>query len=140
MFCVFLVLVAVVGVAVYLVFIMREVPGMAEQRLGRLELPPDLGKWQLDQDSAEAEQAKAEGLKREVRMLWDEHAGFLRRGRLLRQVRYRSLETNAIVRVEPDSVVKPRRVMSTWTITRRGRGSRAGAPSRARGAARCAAR
>lgn len=110
MLYVFLVLLGLVAVGVYLVFIMREVPGLAEQRLGRLELPPDVGKWKLDEESAEAERAKSEGLKREVRFFWDAGAGFLGRGRMLRQVRYRDLETNAIQRVEPDETVKLRRV------------------------------
>jgi hypothetical protein len=110
MFYVFLILVALAGVTVYLVFILREVPGVAEQRFGRLVMPPDLGKWKPDEQSAEAERAKGEGLRREVRLLWEADAGFLRRGRLVRQVRYRSLETKAIERVEPDEVVKLRRV------------------------------
>lgn len=109
---VFLFLLALGGVAVYLVFILREVPGMAEQRLGRLELPPDLGKWLADEESPDGERAKSEGMRREVRRLWDENAGFLGRGRLLEQVRYRDRETNEIVRVEPDRVLKPRRVKS----------------------------
>ena len=112
MFYFFLILVGVVAVGIYLVFIIREVPGMAEQRIGRLELPPDLGKWKLDEDSPEATRAGAEGLKREVRHIWDPDAGFLGRGKLTRQVRYRSLETNAIERIEPDEPIKPRRVKS----------------------------
>jgi hypothetical protein len=111
-FYLFLILLAVVGVGVYLVFILREVPGAAEERLGRLVLPDDVGTWKLDQDSDAAVSAMSEGLEREVRLLWDPDAGFLRRGKLVRQVRYRRQETRAIERVEPDQVVKLRRVRS----------------------------
>jgi hypothetical protein len=110
LFYVFLLLLALAGVAVYLLFFMREVPGAAEERFGRLELPPDLGKWRPDEESTEAARAAEDGLKREVRMLFESDAGLFRRGRLTRQVRYRSRETNAIVRVEPDEVVPLRRV------------------------------
>jgi hypothetical protein len=111
-FYVFLILLAVGGVGVYLVFILREVPGAAEERLGRLELPPDVGKWKIDEESPEATAVKAEGLQREVRLLWDPDAGFMHRGKLVRQVRYRRLETRAIERVEPDETLKLRRVKS----------------------------
>lgn len=110
MFYVFLLLLAVAGVGVYLVFFMREVPGAAEERFGRVELPPDIGKWKTDADSPEAKRAEQQGLRREERLLWDADAGFLRRGRLLKQVRYRSIETNAIEGVEPDQVIKVERV------------------------------
>jgi hypothetical protein len=111
-FYVFLIVVALVGVGIYLLFILHEVPGAAEERLGRLVLPEDVGKWKLDPDSEQAARAKAEGLEREVRLLWEPNAGFLRRGRLVRQVRYRRQGTRAIERVEPDQVVKLRRVRS----------------------------
>ena len=112
MFYVLLVILGLLGIGIYVIFMMREVPGIAEQRIGRLVLPEDVGKWKTDQSSAEAERATEEGLKREVRFFWDAEHGLLRRGRLLKQVRYRSLETNAIERTEPDEVIKPERVRS----------------------------
>jgi hypothetical protein len=112
MFYVFLILVAIVGVGVYLVFILSEVPGAADERLGRLVLPEGVGQWKVDEESEDATRAKADGLQREVRLLWDPDAGFLRRGKLVRQVRYRRIETRAIERVEADEVVKLRRVRS----------------------------
>lgn len=106
MFYVFLLLIGVAGVAIYLVFVVREVPGLAAQRLGELEpLPPDLGKWKHDVESEPGKLAAGEGLRRETRVLWDEAAG-----KLVYQVRYRDAETNAIVRIEPERVERRRRI------------------------------
>ncbi len=102
--------VGIVGVALYLLLMFREVPGAAEERFGVLEdLPQDVGRWVVDEDSPEAEAAKKDGLIREVRYFHDtEHAKFSG-GRLLKQVRYRSAETRRIERVEPDEVFKRKR-------------------------------
>ncbi|MCA9597928.1 MAG: hypothetical protein KC776_31670 [Myxococcales bacterium] len=112
MLVVFLFILAGVAVALYLALMLREVPGFAEQRLGKLEeLPPELGKWREDAESEEAARAKAEGLRREVRYTYDDAPSLLApAGRLTIQVRYRDRETNAIVRAEPDQVEKRRRV------------------------------
>jgi hypothetical protein len=109
-FYVFLVILGLLGIGIYVVFMMREVPGIADQRIGRIVLPDDVGKWKSDEDSPQARDAEREGLKREVRFFWDGEHGLLRRGRLLKQVRYRNRETNAIERTEPDEVVKLKRV------------------------------
>jgi hypothetical protein len=113
MFYVFLLIVAAAGIAIYLLFILREVPGAAEERLGRLEdLPPDLGQWKSDGDSSEGKAAIERGERREVRFFFDQTGGGFRGGRLLRQVRYRSAETNEILRADPDEVIKRKRVRS----------------------------
>lgn len=102
----FVLAVGVVGVLVYLVFVLGEVPGMKAERLGELEaLPPDLNQWQVDSESAEGRAASARGERREERLYLDEaHSG-----KLLRQVRYRDAE-GAVLRAEPDVIVKRRRV------------------------------
>lgn len=106
MFYVFLLVLAALGIGIYLIVFLGNVPGAAEERLGVIEpLPPDVGQWQEDLDSPEAARAREEGLKRESRTFFDEA-----RGRLLRQVRYRHAESDEIVRAEPDQVVKRRRV------------------------------
>ncbi len=98
--------------ALYLGLMLREVPGFAEQRLGKLEaLPPHIGKWRTDEDSPEAETAAKEGLRREIRYMYDDAASlFAPGGKLTCQVRYRDAETNAIVRAEPERVIKRKRV------------------------------
>jgi hypothetical protein len=101
----FLLLIGLVGGAFYLTLFMREVPGFAEQRFGKLEeLPDDVGKWHPD-ESAEGRAAEMAGERREVRHWFDSDSN-----KLLFQVRYRSLETNEIVRADPDLVVKRKRV------------------------------
>lgn len=106
MFYVFLLVVAAIGVGVYLTFVFQNVPGMKEERLGTLEpLPEDIGSWKVDAESEPARAAANEGLVREVRLFHDES-----RGRLVEQVRYRRSSDSEIVRVEPDRRVKRRRV------------------------------
>jgi hypothetical protein len=105
-FYVFLVVVGLVGVALYVTLFVREVPGFAEQRFGKLEdLPADTGKWRQDPDSPEGKAAAAEGLRREVRHWFDSD-----KNKLSFQVRYRDAETNEIVKVEPDVAVKRKRI------------------------------
>jgi hypothetical protein len=114
MFYVFLLIVAAAGVAIYLLFILREVPGAAEERLGTLEaLPADIGQWKSDEDSPEGKAARVRGELREVRLFHDSSGGGFGGGKLLRQVRYRSAETNEILRAEPDQQVKRKRVRKT---------------------------
>jgi hypothetical protein len=105
-FYVFLLLIGVAGVAIYLAFVVREVPGLMSKRLGELEpLPPDLGKWKLDLESEAGKLADVEGLRRETRVLWNEGAG-----KLTYQTRYRDARSNAIVRIEAERVEKRRRI------------------------------
>jgi hypothetical protein len=102
--------VGLIGVAMYLLLMFREVPGAAEERFGKLEaLPDDVGKWKVDETSDEAGRAREQGLVREERLWFDANAGAFGRGRLFRQVRYRNAETQGIERVEPDQPVKRRR-------------------------------
>lgn len=111
MFYVFLLIVAVLGVAVYLVFIFKLVPGAAEERLGVLEpLPDDIGKWRRDETSDAGKAALARNQKREERLFFEEGKGVFAQGRLVRQVRYRNLSSNEIESVEPDQSVKRKRI------------------------------
>jgi hypothetical protein len=107
---IFLVLVAGVGAAVYYFVFLSEAPEVARERFGELEAPPaDLGEWHRDADSPAAAAAAAAGLDREERLFEDTLGGF-GAGRLVRQARLRDRATGEIVRVEPDVVVRRRRV------------------------------
>jgi hypothetical protein len=111
MFYVFLLIVAAAGVGIYLLFILREVPGAAEERLGQLEpLPPDVGQWKEDRGSPEGKAALERGELRELRFFYDSSGGGFGGGRLLKQIRYRSVATSEILRAEPDQQVKRKRV------------------------------
>jgi hypothetical protein len=110
-FFVFLLIVAALGVCVYLVFIFKLVPGAAEERLGVLEpLPDDIGQWHTDEHSAPGKAALERKLRREERLFFEEGKGLFAQGRLVRQVRYRNLSNNAIEEVEPDQPVKRKRI------------------------------
>lgn len=105
-FYLFLIVLGLVGAGFYVVLFVREVPGFAEQRFGKLEpLPEDVGKWRADTESDAARAAEREGLRREIRHWYDSD-----QNRLLLQARYRSADTNEIVRVDPDVVVRRKRV------------------------------
>jgi hypothetical protein len=54
--------------------------------------------------------AATQGLRRQVRIFHLPTAGWFGGERLTRQVRYRNRTTDEIVRVEPDEVMKRRRV------------------------------
>lgn len=109
MFYLFLLGVAALGSIVYL-FAAGMFPGLKEERFGVLEpLPPNLGKWQDDTETDAGRAASAAGHRREVRLLFEE-GGLLGAGKLLRQARLRDAQTNKIVRVLPDEVVKRRRI------------------------------
>jgi len=113
LFYLFLVIVAALGVAVYLLFIFKLVPGAMEERLGVLEpLPDDVGKWKTDEQSPDAHAAQRNGRKREERLFFEEGGGLFGQGRLVKQVRYRNAATNEIVEVLPDEPVKRRRIRS----------------------------
>jgi hypothetical protein len=110
-FYLFLLVLAVVCLAAYLVFVLNQVPGAKEERLGVLEpLPPQLGKWVVDQDSPEAAAAAREGLAREVRVVHEVGEGLLGGETFVYQARYRNRETDVIERAEPERRVKRRRV------------------------------
>lgn len=111
MFYAFLLIIAVAGIGIYVALIFHLVPGAAEDRLGVLEeLPPDAGVWKTDDSSPAAMTAATQGLTRQVRLFHLPTAGWFGGERLIRQVRYRDRTTDEIVRVEPDEVVKRRRV------------------------------
>lgn len=102
----FLFVIALIGGLIYLLVVQREVPGLVEQRFGVLEaLPENINQWAVDDESAEGKEAASKGLKREVRYFYDQHGK-----KLLRQVRYRNRATNQVTRVEPDEVVKRKRI------------------------------
>jgi hypothetical protein len=103
---VFLIVIAALAIAVYLLLVFKNVPGAVEERLGTLEpLPEDLGVWQRDAESSAGRAAHGEGLVREVRTCLED-------GKLVRQVRYKSLASGDIVRTEKDERIKRRRVKS----------------------------
>jgi hypothetical protein len=105
-----LLLVAAVIAVLYFFVFFNEVPEVARERLGELEaLPEAVGQWQVDESSEAARAARTAGLIREQRLCHDPRGGF-GGGRLLRQVRYRSAQSGEVVRVEPDQVVKRRRI------------------------------
>lgn len=111
MFFLFLLIVAALGIGVYLVFIFNLVPGAAEERLGVLEpLPEDIGQWHVDEESALGKAALGRHRKREERLFFEEGKGLFSQGRLVRQVRYRNLSSNAIEEVEPDEPIKRKRI------------------------------
>lgn len=102
--------VAVLAVAIYLAVFLREMPDVADEDPSSSEPPPeDLGHWRADELSPAGRDAKAEGLRREVRV-WMEADEGTGSARLLEQVRYRSLETREVVRDEPERVIKRRRL------------------------------
>lgn len=111
MIVVFVIIVAALGVGIYLTVVLRAVPGAVDERLGRLEaLPPDLGQWVKDDASAEGQAASAEGLVRETRTLLESRGGLFGGEQLVQQVRYREGEGGKIVRVEPERRTARRRV------------------------------
>lgn len=105
-----MILVALLAAGIYLFFALSVVPGASQERFGTLEeLPADVGKWKQDDDSPEAEQARSEGLIREVRHFYHQPQGFMDSGRLVLQVRYRDAQTRKIRRIEPEAAVARRR-------------------------------
>ncbi len=110
MLYVLLIAVGVLALVVYVYFIMLEVPGAAEERLGVPERPQvDLGVWMTDDSSDEAVSAGVRGLRRERRWLRGEVPGIFGGGTLVEQVRYRDASTGEIVRVEPERVRRLKR-------------------------------
>ncbi len=109
-YAIILLSIAAVAIGAYLFLVFREVPGAIEERLGQYEdLPQDIGEWVRDSNSEHAAKAQAAGQFREVRVLLVD-GGMFKGQRLVRQARYRSLETNKIERIEPDEELKRKRV------------------------------
>lgn len=103
-FYLFLLGVGAVGAGAYLFLFLSHVPGAKDERLGVLEpLPPQMGEW------VEQELKSSDGLVVEQRYLHPESTGFSG-PKILRQVRYRHPETREIVRVDPEQVVKRKRI------------------------------
>ncbi len=103
--------IAFLAAGIYLFFAMSSVPGAKAERFGALEdLPEDVGKWKVDENSAAARRASEAGLLREVRHFYHEPQGFAGSGRLVLQVRYRNAETRRIARIEPEQPVERRRI------------------------------
>lgn len=99
MIFVFLVLAAALGTGLYLLVMYSSIPGAVDERLGTLEpLPENLGRWVVE-PSSDAEPASGERLQREVRWL-HEPGRLFRKETLIRQVRYRDLDTGEITRVD----------------------------------------
>jgi len=89
---------------------MTQVPGAADDRLGVYEaLPPDLGKWKPEEGTTAAQAAVAAGQLREFRWFFQE-AGIGSGGSLIQQVRLRDLKNGEIMVVEPEVVIKRRRI------------------------------
>jgi hypothetical protein len=106
-----LLLISIIGGIVYVVIVMMEVPGMADERLGVFEpLPENLNQWVIDCESDAGKAALERGQQRETRLFADPAGGFLGRERLLRQARYRNLRTDEIDSVEPDQPYRRKRV------------------------------
>lgn len=100
----FLLGVGAVGAGAYLFLFMSHVPGAKDERLGVLEpLPPQMGEW------VEQEARSSDGFVVERRYLNPESTGFSG-PKILLQVRYRDAETREIVRVDPEQVIKRKRV------------------------------
>lgn len=106
MLYVFLLIVAVLGIGLYLLFFLQNVPGAVEERLGVLEpLPADLGVWKAVDTPGVPGAGGTRPEIREERLFLDEA-----RGKLLHQVRFRNPDTGEIMRVEKDRAVKRRRI------------------------------
>lgn len=111
MFSAFLTIVAIASIALYVLFVLEVVPGVAEERLGVAEpLPEDVGKWHVDTTTFEGKLALKQGRQREERLFFEEGLGLFAQGRLVRQVRYRNTLSAAIEVVEPDRKVRRKRI------------------------------
>lgn len=80
---------------------------LARRRRARLDnLPPGLGVWVTDVESTEARAARRCGLTRQVRVCLRPGRGCFESDELVREVRYQSELTGAIVRMDPEEVLK----------------------------------
>lgn len=102
----FVLAIGALGAGAYLLLFMSHIPGAVDERLGSLEpLPENMNKWSTD------EELSKDGLLRETRHLKPESSSIFG-PTLLRQVRYRHPTTKEIVRVEPETKVRRRRLRS----------------------------
>lgn len=101
--------IAALGTAFYLLIMYGSIPGAVSERFGELEVPDQLDRWVTEEGTEAAMAAQAEGLRREVRVLLAPKRGLFGSDKLVHQSRYRDLETNEIARVDPDRVVPRRR-------------------------------
>lgn len=103
-------LIPIVLSALYLIVVLMEVPGFAEERLGRFlrkkGLPEDINRWKPDPDSTNAANDDDDTLLRETRIYRDPAAGWFGRGRLYWQVRYIDRTTGEVIRTEPDRPIR----------------------------------
>lgn len=99
--------IAAVASLVYVTLLYGSVPGIVEERFGEYQLP-ELNRWVRDEDSEEARNAAKENLYREIRFLPKE-AGLFGGQQVIKQSRYRSVETDKIERVDKDEVIRLKR-------------------------------
>ncbi len=91
----------------YIVVTLLVIPGLADERLGRLEdLPEDAGIWKEDLDSHDAHDAMKQGLRRETRYWIDQDV--IGRERIVHQVRYVSKD-GVVVRTGPETRIRRKR-------------------------------
>lgn len=103
---VFILAVGAVGAGAYMFLFLSHVPGAKEERLGVLEaLPPNMGEWIEEPVPSE------DGLVVEKRHLQPESSGF-GGAKYLLQVRYRDPKTREILRVDPEQIIKRKRIRS----------------------------
>ena len=101
--------IAALGTALYLLIMYSSIPGAVDERFGKLEaMPENLDRW-IVEDCDETRQAASSGLKRETRTLYSPAKGLFGRDKFVRQVRYRDLHTNEILRVDPEEQVLRKR-------------------------------
>lgn len=104
------ILLFLIPIIIYVLVVLMEVPGLAEERLGRLEpLPADHDQWKTDRETAAGKAALERGLERETR-LYSQPGGLLNRERLVLQSRYRNPNTDEIEGADPDVPYRRRRV------------------------------
>jgi len=97
---------------VYVVITLALIPGMADERLGRLEeLPDNAGEWRDDVESPAGRAARDAGVTRQIRLWIDMNRDWLGRERILKQVRYID-DNGRLVRTEPDRRYKRKRIRS----------------------------
>ncbi len=110
MIYIFVLTIAAIGTAFYLLVMYSSIPGAVEERFGELEaLPDNLDKWLQEEGTEAADAAASEGLTREVRVLFVPKKGLFGQDKFVRQARYRDIKTNKILRVDPEEVVPRKR-------------------------------
>lgn len=107
----------IIGI-IYVIGTLAFIPGLADERLGRLEeFPEEAGEWVDDpgdartgtDDATPSSQPRAStGLRRQSRLWIDPAPDWLGRERIFRQVRYLDSE-GIVVRVGPEVRVRRRR-------------------------------